>query len=66
MERVGLDDLQAEIKQRFTKLRRAEHFRQKCKRKEWTRTNFYSNPHSFVKSLFYNEKSGSVRVGVKG
>lgn len=64
-ERVGLDELQAEIKQRLTKLRRAEHLRWKRKRKGRTRTDFYSKPHSFVKSLFDNEKSGSLKVPIK-
>jgi len=65
MERVGLDALQAEIKQQLTKLRRSEHLRRQRKRKERTRTLFYSNPYSFVKGLFDREKGGSLKVPMK-
>lgn len=59
MERLALNDLQAEIKQRLTKLRRkAEHLR--FRRKEWTRTPFYTNLYSFVIRFCVREKSGSL------
>ncbi len=63
--RVGLDALQAEIKQRLTKLQRAEYLRQQHKRKERARTCFCSNPYGFVKGLFDSEKSESLRVPIQ-
>lgn len=57
-------DLQADIKQRPTKLRRrAEHLRHK--RKEWTGTPFYSNLYSFVIGFCDQEKSGSLKEPTK-
>lgn len=64
MERLARNDLQAEIKQRLTKLRRrAEHLRHK--RKEWTRTPFYSNLYCFVIGFCDQEKSRSLKEPTK-
>uniref|UniRef100_A0A3B1JD36 Reverse transcriptase domain-containing protein n=1 Tax=Astyanax mexicanus TaxID=7994 RepID=A0A3B1JD36_ASTMX len=61
-ERVGIDFLQADLKERLGKLRRAENLRTRRRRKEKARTAFYSDPFRFVKGLFTKEKSGSLMV----
>uniref|UniRef100_A0A3B3B355 Reverse transcriptase domain-containing protein n=1 Tax=Oryzias melastigma TaxID=30732 RepID=A0A3B3B355_ORYME len=65
MERVGLEELQGDIKRRLAKLRRAEQLRRQRKRKERTRSLFYNNPYSFVKGLFEQEKSGRLITPIK-
>ena len=41
---------------------RLEHLRWKRKKKEQARIAFYKDPFKFVKSLFTEEKIGSLRI----
>ena len=61
-EREGLMLLQGDIKCRLATLRRAENKRKLRKKKEHTRTRFYKNPFKFVKDLFAQEKSGTLKI----
>ncbi|KAK7886737.1 hypothetical protein WMY93_026358 [Mugilogobius chulae] len=59
-EKDGINVLQAEIKNRLSILRRAEHLRRKRRKKEQVRTRFFNDPFRFLKSLFTKEKSGKL------
>lgn len=59
-----IDRLVKERRQ-LRKLKKAEHRKRQRKKKEWTRTLFYSNPYNFVKSLFDREKSGNLKLPIK-
>ena len=61
-EKVGLESLYSDIKQRLASLRRAESLRLQRKKKEKARAAFYKNPYRFVKGLFTKEKSGSLKI----
>ncbi|KAL7852846.1 hypothetical protein SRHO_G00186310 [Serrasalmus rhombeus] len=65
LERVGLEALQSNIKQRLAKLRTAEHLRRQRRKKERARVSFYKNTFKFTKSLFVQEKSGTLKAPLK-
>ncbi len=64
-ERAAINVLQADLKERLGKLRRAENIRTRRKKKERARTSFYKDPFRFMKALFTKEKSGSLKVSKK-
>lgn len=59
---MGINLLQADLKERLGRLRRAENLRSRLKKKEKARTSFYKDPFRFVKGLFTKEKYGSLEV----
>ncbi|KAL7834877.1 hypothetical protein SRHO_G00291350 [Serrasalmus rhombeus] len=65
VERLGLKALQSDIKQRLATLRRAEHLRRQRRKKERARVSFYKNPFKLTKSLFVQEKSGTLKAPLK-
>ncbi|KAL6462518.1 hypothetical protein MHYP_G00289400 [Metynnis hypsauchen] len=65
LERGGLEALQCDIKQRLVTLRRAEYLRRQRRKKERARVSFYKNPFKFTKSLFVQEKSGTLKAPLK-
>ena len=60
-EKEGIN-VQAEIKNRLSALRRAENLRKRRKKKERARSNFFKDPFKFVKGLFTKEKSGNLQT----
>ena len=62
-EREGIDVLQAEIKERLASLRRAESHKNLRKKREKARSSFFKEPFRYVKGLFTQEKSGSLKAG---
>ncbi|KAJ8352263.1 hypothetical protein SKAU_G00237390 [Synaphobranchus kaupii] len=61
-ERDGINLLQEDLKQRLSRLRRAENLRKRRKKKEKARTDFYKHPFKFLKGIFTKEKSGSLKA----
>ncbi|KAJ8346703.1 hypothetical protein SKAU_G00281040 [Synaphobranchus kaupii] len=61
-ERDGINLLQDDLKQRLSRLRRAENLRKRRKKKEKARTDFYKHPFKFLKGIFTKEKSGSLKA----
>ncbi len=61
-EKEGINLLQAEIQSTLAKLRGAENLVKKRRKKELARSSFYRDPSKFVKSLFTEEKSGTLSV----
>ena len=61
-EREGINVLQEELRSRLIVLRRAEHLREKRKKKERARSAFFRNPFNFVKGLFNQEKGGQLKA----
>ncbi len=64
-EEEGINQLQAEIKNRLSTLRRAENLRRRRKMKEQARSNFFKDPYKFAKSLFTKDKSGKLKTSKK-
>ena len=62
-EKAGIDVLQAEIRERLSSLRRAENHRNQRRKREKTRASFFRGPFRFLKGLFTQERSGTLKVG---
>lgn len=61
-KRANIDLLQADLKGHLGSLQRAENIRLQRKRKERARTSFFKDRITFVKGIFTEEKSGSLKV----
>lgn len=59
-----VSSLCSNVKQHIATLRWAECLRKHYKRKERTRTAFYQDPYNFVKNLFVEEKTGTLKVPI--
>lgn len=62
-EKAGIDVLQAEIRERLSSLRRAESHRNQRRKREKARASFFREPFRFLKGLFTQERSGTLKAG---
>ncbi|KAJ8332759.1 hypothetical protein SKAU_G00416550 [Synaphobranchus kaupii] len=61
-EKEGLKPLWEEVRKSLSNLRRAERIRQRRRRKEKERSNFFKNPFKHAKQLLEDKRSGKLEI----
>lgn len=61
-EKEGLKALWEEVRQRLSRVRRAEHIRRCSKRKQKERASFFIDPFKHARQLLEEKKSGKLET----
>ena len=59
-EKIGLDEIRDDLRERLKSIRRAEYYRNKRRRREKARSKFVSSPYQYVKQLLGTPKNGTL------